>query len=194
MRALIAGLGNIFDSDDGFGVAVIRELAGVSWPDGVELKDFGIRGVHLAYQLLDGYELVVIVDAVSRGEAPGTVYVIDHAADADHRPVDDEPMLDTHDLNPDAVLALVPELGGTLGRVVVIGCEPEGMAAGMELSEAVAGSVETAARLVRELVAEVIDNGTIDQACSASGRGHRDRGESPGHQAVSQTAFDVTVA
>ena len=80
MRILIAGLGNIFEGDDGFGVAVARLLTEAEWPSGVEVHDFGIRGVHLAYQLLDGYDLVVIVDAVSRAGEPGTLYVIDHAA------------------------------------------------------------------------------------------------------------------
>jgi hydrogenase maturation protease len=196
MRTLIAGLGNIFDSDDGFGVAVVRELTAELWPAGVEVCDFGIRGVHLAYQLLEGYDLVVIADAVSRGQAPGTLYVIDHAADAARQPLGDEPMLDTHDLNPDAVLALVPELGGALGRVVVIGCEPQSLAPGMELSPSVAGSVERAAQLVRQTVqatAVEVDNGTTAQAHSAGGHRGGDRGERAGHQAVPQAALDVTV-
>jgi hydrogenase maturation protease len=192
MRTLIAGLGNIFDSDDGFGVAVIRELGDQRWPDGVEMCDYGIRGVHLAYQLLEGYDLVVIADAVSRGAAPGTLFVIDHAADPDRRLLGEEPMLDTHDLNPDAVLALVPELGGTLGRVVVIGCEPETLGPGMELSAVVAGSVERAAQLVRETVVEVYENGTTVQAHIAGGHSRGDSRERTRHQAVPQAAFDVT--
>lgn len=153
MRVLIAGLGNVFEGDDGFGVAVASTLAQVDWPDGVEVRDFGIRGVHLAYQLLEPYELVVLVDAVTRGGEPGSVYVIDHAADAGRRPNDDSaPLLDAHDLAPDGVLALVPALGGTLGRVVVVGCEPFSVAPGMALSSVVSGSVETAARLVRDIV------------------------------------------
>jgi hydrogenase maturation protease len=202
MRTLIAGLGNIFDSDDGFGVAVIAELTSESWPDGVEVRDYGIRGVHLAYQLLEGYDLVVIVDAVSRGQAPGTVFVIEHGADPDRSLAGvgrgDEPMVDSHDLNPDAVLALVPELGGELGRVVVIGCEPQSLGPGMELSPAVAGSVEKAAELVRETVrstvVEVYENGTTAQAGGSGRPGRGDRGERAGHQALPQTALDVTVA
>jgi hydrogenase maturation protease len=153
MRILIAGLGNIFECDDGFGVEVVRRLSVTEWPDGVELRDFGIRGVHLAYQLLDPYGLVVIVDAVTRGEAPGTVYVIEHGRDetlAD--PADDAPLMDAHDLAPDGVLALVPRLGGTLGRVVVVGCEPATITPSMELSAPVAASVEKAAQLVTALV------------------------------------------
>jgi hydrogenase maturation protease len=153
MRVLIAGLGNIFEGDDGFGVEVVRRLAGTDRPDGVELRDFGIRGVHLAYQLLDPYDLVVIVDAVQRGEAPGTVYVIEHGPDETFAgPADHAPLMDAHDLAPDAVLALVPRLGGTLGRVVVVGCEPATITPSMELSAPVAASVEKAAELVTALV------------------------------------------
>jgi hydrogenase maturation protease len=157
-RVLVAGLGNVFESDDGFGVAVAAQLGAQIWPEGVEVRDFGIRGVHLAYQLLEGYDVVVIADAVQRGERPGTVYVIEHGADPGQaEPADDSALMDAHDLAPDGVLALVPRLGGTLGRVVVIGCEPATMGPGMELSAAVAASVEPAARLVRELVLQVCD-------------------------------------
>ncbi|MDP9117574.1 MAG: hydrogenase maturation protease [Actinomycetota bacterium] len=153
MRTLIAGLGNIFETDDGFGVEVARVLAGTAWPDGVELRDYGIRGVHLAYQLLEAYDLVVIIDAVQRGGAPGTLYVIEHAADETAaEPAPDAPTMDAHDLGPDGVLALVPRLGGTLGRVIVIGCEPASIEPGMTLSAPVTSSVEGAADLVREIV------------------------------------------
>jgi hydrogenase maturation protease len=153
VTTLIAGLGNIFNGDDGFGVEVAASLLKKTWPDDVEVADFGIRGVHLAYQLLDGYELVVIVDAVSRGGEPGTLYVIEHRPD-EGRPLqlEHEPMIDAHDLGPDGVLALVPSLGGALGRVVVVGCEPETLAPGVGLSAAVAGSVESAVELVGEVV------------------------------------------
>ncbi|MGH8962776.1 MAG: hydrogenase maturation protease [Jatrophihabitantaceae bacterium] len=153
MRTLIAGLGNVFEGDDGFGVAVAAALTDVSLPPGAEVHDFGIRGVHLAYQLLEGYDLVVIADAVQRDGPPGTVYVIDHAADADRpEPAADAPILDAHDLGPDGVLALVPMLGGTLGRVVVVGCEPATLAPDMGLSRQVARSVGRAAELVTDLV------------------------------------------
>lgn len=155
MRTLIAGLGNIFEGDDGFGVEVVRRLTATDWPGGVELRDFGIRGVHLAYQLLEPYDLVVIVDAVQRGDAPGTVYVIEHGPDDTlAEPADDAPLMDAHDLAPDGVLALVPRLGGTLGTVVVVGCEPASITPSMELTAPVAASVETAAKLVIGLVLE----------------------------------------
>lgn len=153
MRILVAGLGNVFEGDDGFGVAVVQRLAAQSWPAGVEVSDFGIRGVHLAYQLLEDYQLVVMVDVVQRGGEPGTVYVIEHGVDsAAPRPTEAAPMMDAHDLGPDAVLELVPRLGGTLCRVLVVGCEPESMTPGMDLSAPVAGSVDRAAQLVTELV------------------------------------------
>jgi hydrogenase maturation protease len=76
-RILVAGVGNVFRGDDGFGVAVARRLAHEPLPPGVELRDYGVRGVHLAYELLDGYDLLVLVDAVTRGSPPGTLYVIE---------------------------------------------------------------------------------------------------------------------
>ena len=156
-RVLVAGLGNVFEGDDGFGVEVAHRLAAQAWPEGVEIRDFGIRGVHLAYQLLEQYDLVIIVDAVQRGAAPGTVFVIEHGTDPDApAPAEDAPMMDAHDLAPDGVLALVPRLGGTLGRVVVVGCEPEALAPAMELSASVAGSVEKAGQLVAGLVRDAL--------------------------------------
>jgi hydrogenase maturation protease len=153
MRTLIAGLGNVFEGDDGFGVEVAKALSAAALPAGAEVRDYGIRGVHLAYQLLDGYDLVVIVDAVSRGGTPGTLYVIEHLPDGSvGPPADDAPMLDAHDLAPDGVLALVPLLGGVLGRVVVVGCEPATIAPSMVLSPAVAGSVDKAVQLVHDIV------------------------------------------
>jgi hydrogenase maturation protease len=198
MRTLVAGLGNVFDSDDGFGVEVARRLADQDWPVGVEVRDFGIRGIHLAYQLLEGYDQVVIVDAVMRGGEPGTLYVIDHPSEQTHAAASDEPMLDTHDLNPDAVLALVPELGGTLGHVVVIGCEPKSLAPGMALSPEVAGSVERATHLVREALerthgSEADDNGTPVETRRAGGRGRGGRGEPARYQEIPQATLDVTV-
>jgi hydrogenase maturation protease len=152
-RVLVAGLGNVFEGDDGFGVAVVQALVGRPWPDGVEVRDFGIRGVHLAYQLLEPYDLVVLVDAAHRDGPPGTVYVIEHGADATAPlPEADAAMMDAHDLGPDGVLALVPRLGGTLPRVIVVGCEPASIAPDMQLSAAVASSVEKAAQLVTEFV------------------------------------------
>lgn len=162
-RILVAGVGNLFKHDDGFGSAVAERLAGEPLPEGVEVVDYGIRGVHLAYQLLDGYDLLLIVDAVERGGTPGTLYVIEPdlsgLADAD---ASEPTMVDAHDMSPQAVLALVPALGGSLGRVLVVGCEPETVADGMGLSEPVRGAVEEAALMVLDLLAqETSDPATI---------------------------------
>jgi hydrogenase maturation protease len=151
-RVLIAGLGNIFLGDDGFGVEVAHRLLAQPVADGVTVRDIGIRGIHLAYELLDDYDLVILIDAVSRGGSPGSVYLIEHhepaAADGSQSP----PMIDAHDLKPDQVLATVAMLGGTLARTVVVGCEPEQTNAGMGLSDAVRRSVDDAAQLVLELI------------------------------------------
>ena len=155
-RILVAGVGNIFCGDDGFGSTVAQRLATESLPPGVELRDYGIRGVHLAYQLLDGYDVLVLIDAVERGGPPGTVYVVEPELEAAPRPGEPghapELMVDAHDMAPDAVLAMVPILGGTLGNVLLVGCEPEQLAPGMGLSPAVERAVEEAAWLVMEIV------------------------------------------
>ena len=137
-RMLVAGVGNIFKSDDGFATAVVARLAErarVDWPDWVRLHDYGIGGVHLAYDLLEGYDEVVLVDAMQRpGGRPGTVYVLD-AELPTATAAGTSPTMDAHDLAPETVLALVPALGGTLPPVTVVGCEPESTEDGMGLSE-----------------------------------------------------------
>jgi hydrogenase maturation protease len=159
MRVLVAGLGNIFEGDDGFGVAVAQRLSRTSWPAGVLVRDFGIRGVHLAYELLEGYGLVVIADAVSRGGAPGTLYIIEHHPDHTLPPAEaTSALMDAHDLGPDGVLALVPRLGGELGRVVVLGCEPADLSPGIGLSDAVTSSVDGAVGLVIDIVQRALED------------------------------------
>ena len=161
-RMLVAGVGNIFRGDDGFGSAVIAWLAGhgaQQWPEWLVLGDFGIRGVHLAYELLDGYDDLVLVDTMHRDGRPGTLYVVQPDASS---PPDGGSMLDAHDMAPEAVLALVPSLGGQLGRVTVVGCEPVTLADGIGLSETVAARVPEAGRLVLDLA---------DEAVRSAGRG-----------------------
>jgi hydrogenase maturation protease len=146
-RVLVAGIGNIFLGDDGFGVEVARRLAGGLGPN-VVVEDFGIRGVHLALELVSGdYAGVILVDAVARGEAPGTLYAIE----ADPSDMPDAAPVDAHSLTPSAVLAWVQRLGGRRGRVVVIGCEPASVEESMGLSEPVAAAVDHAVRMTKEL-------------------------------------------
>lgn len=147
-KVLVAGVGNIFLGDDGFGVEVVRRLADQPVPEGVRVADYGIRGVHLAYELLNDYDELILVDTVQRGEPPGTLYVL--APDAPG----ESPLMDAHDMTPEAVLAVLQSLGGRLSRVVVVGCEPADVEEGMGLSSPVAGALDEAVRLVRELLDE----------------------------------------
>jgi len=118
-RVLVAGIGNVFLGDDGFGVALVERLAERALPPGVEAVDFGIRGMDLAYALGDGWSAVVLLDAAPTGQPPGTLSVIEPELD------DVEPALDAHGMDPVKVLALTRELGGSPPRTLVVGCEPE---------------------------------------------------------------------
>ncbi|MFD8208912.1 hydrogenase maturation protease [Streptomyces sp. NPDC059695] len=154
-RTLVAGVGNIFLGDDGFGVETLRRLAHEELPASVELTDVGVRGVHLAYELLDGWDTLVLLDVTARGGAPGTLYLIDASAAGDRGP---EPApLDGHRMTPDAVLALLDTLCAGTGaapprRILVVGCEPACLDEGIGLSPPVAAAVPEAVRMVTELV------------------------------------------
>jgi hydrogenase maturation protease len=155
-RILIAGVGNVFLGDDGFGVEVVRRLAGRGLPEGVEVVDFGIRGMDLAYALQGDYEAVVFVDATPRGERPGTVYLIEPEIEEDG-----EVTLDTHGMDPARVIKLSRALGARPTRTLVVGCEPQVVSGEdyddmiMELSEPVRAAVEEAVKLVESLVEEI---------------------------------------
>jgi hydrogenase maturation protease len=152
-RVLVAGLGNVFLGDDGFGVEVARRLSSERLAEGVDVADFGIRAVHLAYELADGkYDGVILVDAVPRGAAPGTLYAIEPDADPSDPGADGA---DAHSLTPAAVLGWLRRIGGCCGRVVIVGCEPASVEESMGLSGPVAASVDGAVQMVRELVAQM---------------------------------------
>jgi hydrogenase maturation protease len=156
-RVLVAGIGNIFLGDDGFGVEVARRLAHRRLAPGVTLQDFGIRGMDLVYALGDGYDVVILLDAVPRGQAPGTLYVIE-VQQSDDGVVS----LDTHGMDPVRVLRLARELGPVPERVVVVGCEPEIRPSGEDeelvgaLSEPVRAAVDGAVELVESLVEDIM--------------------------------------
>ncbi|WP_078871978.1 hydrogenase maturation protease [Streptomyces sp. NRRL S-337] len=154
-KTLIAGVGNIFLGDDGFGVEAVRRLGAHPLPDGVEIVDSGVRGVHLAYQILDGYDTVLLVDATARGADPGTVHLLDATEPATPRPR--AAALDAHHMTPDAVLALLDTLSAGTGgrpprRVLVVGCEPADTAEGIGLSDPVEAAVDEAVALILRLV------------------------------------------
>jgi hydrogenase maturation protease len=152
-RILVAGVGNVFLRDDAFGVEVIRLLAERPQPPGVQIRDYGIRGVHLVYELLDGYDLFVLVDAAPRGEAPGTVSVLEVNPPGPDDPAA-QPVIDAHSLTPDAIFGLLASLGGRPGRSLVVACEPAEIDAGMGLSEPVREALPHAVRAVEEILAQ----------------------------------------
>lgn len=151
MRVLVAGIGNIFLGDDAFGVEVATRLAASELPPEVSVRDFGIRGVHLAYELLDGaYDLTILVDASPRGGTPGTVYLIEPEFDGDAT-------ADAHSMTPGAVFAMLRAIGGNPGRVLIVGCEPAAVEEGIGLSAPVEAAVQEAVALVRELIAKEVE-------------------------------------
>jgi hydrogenase maturation protease len=163
-NVLVAGIGNVFLSDDGFGVATVTRLREVvdRLPPGVEVVDVGIRGMHLAYQLLDGYHTLVLVDTAQRGGPPGSLYLLEHDLD---RPADpDRDRLDAHRMDPTSVLEMLDQLAAGNGldrpvrRVLVVGCEPASLDEGLELSEPVAAAVDRAVPALLDLCAQLIDN------------------------------------
>jgi len=158
MKLLVAGIGNIFLGDDAFGVEVARRLVERPLPEGVHVVDYGIRSYDLAYALMDDWDQVLLVDAVPRGGAPGTIYVIE--PDVEQL---GEPNLDAHTMDPVAVLQLVRALGGEVKRMLVVGCEPANFDASENgefgLSPAVEGAVEEAIRAVEEIIQREIGSG-----------------------------------
>jgi hydrogenase maturation protease len=170
MTVLVAGVGNIFCTDDGFGPAVAARLLaeGGLGPE-VEVVDSGIRGMHLAYRLLDGYAALVLVDVTRQGGEPGSLYLLEHDLDAADA-ADSGARFDPHGMEPDAVLGQILALargvgaGRTVGRVLVLGCEPADLGPGLGLSAAVAAAVDEAVPAVRRVVAHLLDGTPFTEA------------------------------
>lgn len=153
-KILIAGIGNIFLGDDAFGVEVAQQLLRRPLLPNVEVVDYGIRSYDLAYALMQEWELVILADAVSRGEKPGTVYTIE----PELAEIDTAPNLDAHTMNPVSVLQLVRALGGEPSRVLVVGCEPmrlepDETSGEIGLSAPVLRAVNVAVEVIEELLA-----------------------------------------
>jgi hydrogenase maturation protease len=156
VRTLVAGVGNIFQRDDAFGVEVIRLLAGRPRPSGVEIADFGIRGVHLVYELLGGCDLFVLVDAAQRGCEPGTVTVLE--VEPEHLP-SATGVMDAHGLAPDQVFAMLSAMGTRPGRSLAVVCEPGDVSSGMGLTDPVTAALPAAVRAVEN----ILDQSAADQ-------------------------------
>jgi hydrogenase maturation protease len=158
-RVLIAGIGNIFLADDGFGVEVAIRLANRSFPAGVRVADFGIRGFDLAYALMEGYETTILVDAYPGEGQPGTLFVVESDLEGLDSAGAQQGLIEPHAVNPNRVLRMAKTMGGQLGRVLVVGCVPatlgpeEGQ---MGLSEPVAVAVDEAVKLVDSLVTQIL--------------------------------------
>jgi hydrogenase maturation protease len=158
-RVLVAGIGNVFRGDDGFGVAVASQLAMRELPSDVQVADFGIRGFDLACALLDDYDATILIDTLARGGAPGALYVLEPdlgAADGESW----ECAIDAHDLAPTRVLRLVRAMGGDLRRLIVVGCEPDAFGDELDgrpqLSRPVQDAVGGAVELVESILARVL--------------------------------------
>ncbi|MEA2254930.1 MAG: hydrogenase maturation protease [Solirubrobacteraceae bacterium] len=161
-RILVAGIGNVFLGDDAFGVALAGRLAQQALPAGVDVADFGIRGMDLAYAM-DDYDVLVLLDATPRGQPPGTLYVIEAEVDQGAAAVD------AHGMDPVKVLALARALGGSPPRTLVVGCEPQTRMTGEEeevvvdMSEPVRAAMDEAVRLVESLLHDLTRNPAIEE-------------------------------
>jgi hydrogenase maturation protease len=151
-KVLVAGIGNIFLGDDAFGVEVAQRLVGRPLPEEVKVVDFGIRSLDLAYALMEDWDLVILVDALPGEGKPGTLYIME----PDSPGAGETASLDAHTMNPVAVLQMVSALGGKVGRILVVGCEPASVEPAdngeMGLSAPVKAAVDEAARMVEELI------------------------------------------
>jgi hydrogenase maturation protease len=158
-KILIAGIGNIFLGDDAFGVEVAQRLLRRPQPAGVQVIDYGIRGLDLAYALSDSPEFAILIDAVPRGEMPGTLFLLDPQLDDLASQAESGLLIDAHSMDPVKVLQTVMAMGGRPGRVLIIGCEPKPFSEEeqeMEMSAPVLAAVEEAVGMVEALVGRIL--------------------------------------
>ncbi len=155
-QILVAGIGNAWLRDDGFGGHVAKKLEEGELPEGVSVFDFGSGGLDLAYEVMRGYDALVLVDVSRQGGEPGTLYVMEPDEEEIAGGIEDGEVINPHGMDPQTVLRFVKAVGGWPGKVVVVACEPldvEEM--GIGLSDEVAGSVDGAVKVVLEQVEEL---------------------------------------
>jgi len=164
-KILIAGVGNAWLRDDGFGGEVARRLERRELPDGVAVMDAGTGGLELAYEVMRGYDALVILDVSRQGGEPGTLYVMEPDEDSVQGAIEDGETINPHWMDPQTVLRFVKSVGAWPGRVVVIACEPADVEdMGWGLSEQVEEAVERAVELVVETVGELRSPGVTQAA------------------------------
>ena len=164
-QILVAGVGNAWMQDDGFGSEAARRLEGRELPSGVTVMDFGSGGLDLAYEIMRGYHALVLIDVSRQGGEPGTLYVIEPDPADYARPIEDGEMISPHGMDPQTVLRFVNAVGGFSGKVVVVACEPgpiEELAVG--LSGAVEAAIEKAIEVVMGQLAELQHDAAYDRA------------------------------
>jgi hydrogenase maturation protease len=154
-QILVAGVGNAWLGDDGFGSKVVARLQELEPPEGVTVLDFGTGGLDLAYEVMRGYDALLLIDVSRQGGEPGTLYVIEPAGE-EIKPIEDGESVNPHGMDPRTVLRFLKTVGGWPGRVVVVACEPAGEEElGFELSAEVESAVERAAELALETVSDL---------------------------------------
>jgi hydrogenase maturation protease len=155
-KILIAGVGNAWLRDDGFGGEVARRLGEVQLPDGVAVMDAGTGGLDLAYEVMRGYDALVVLDVSRQGGEPGTLYLMEAEEESVDGGIEDDEVINPHAMDPHTVLRFVKSIGAWPGRVVVIACEPADVEEmGWGLSEQVKEAVDRAVKLVVETVDEL---------------------------------------
>ena len=155
-RVMIAGVGNMFMKDDGFGGAVIKRILNKKFPDGVEVKDFGTGGLKLAYDLMKGYDGLILLDASTRGEPPGTLYVIEPNEGDINPDLEQGGPIDPHGADPATVLRFVKSIGSWPAKVLIVACEPETVDDfEIGLSNPVNAAIDKAVEMVEDIVKEI---------------------------------------
>jgi hydrogenase maturation protease len=153
---LVAAVGNLWLGDDGFAGEVAKRLRRRGLPDDVAVADFGTGGLDLAYEVMRGYDALVLVDVTRQGGEPGTLYVMEVDPDSIETGIDEDTQIDPHGMDPETVLRFVKTTNGWPGKVVVVACEPEQVEeVGIGLTPRVAAAVEGAVELVLETVEDV---------------------------------------
>ena len=163
-QILVAGIGNAWMKDDAFGGLVAQRLDGSELPDGVGVFDFGTGGLDLAYEVMRGYDALILVDVSRQGGDPGTLYVMEPDAD-EIEPIEDGQVVNPHGMDPQTVLRFVKTVGGWPGKVIVVACEPavvEEM--GLGVSPEVDGAVDRAVTLVLETISELRTDAAYEEA------------------------------